>query len=170
MSAEIVPQSLLPPQPQAQAANDSHLLELWLHGRSDHTRRAYRSDVDRFRTLFPKPFAEITLDDLQGFADSLAGLEPASRYRRLFSVKSLLAFGHRIGYLRFDVGRVLRLPPVKNKLAARILSEAELHRMLTLEPDERNRVLLFLLYASGARRAEIAGLAWKDLQATGDSG
>lgn len=32
----------------------------------------------------------------------------------LSAVKSLLAFGHRIGYLRFDVGRALRFPPVRN--------------------------------------------------------
>jgi integrase/recombinase XerD len=97
-------------------------------------------------------------------------LQPASRYRCLSSVKSLLAFGHRIGYLPFDVGRVLQLPSVKNALAQRILSESDLHRLLTLEPDERNRVLLFLLYASGARRGELAGLFWKKLQASGDTG
>jgi hypothetical protein len=34
-----------------------------------------------------------------------------SPYRTLSAVKSLLAFGHRLGFLAFDVGRVLRLPP-----------------------------------------------------------
>jgi site-specific recombinase XerD len=85
-------------------------------------------------------------------------------------VKSLFAFGHLLGYLPFDVGRVLRLPAVRNRLAERILPEAELHSMLSLEPDERNRLLLFLLYASGTRRAELAGLCWRDLQATTDGG
>lgn len=33
------------------------------------------------------------------------------------SVKSLLAFGHRIGYLPFDIGRALRLPAVRSRLA-----------------------------------------------------
>jgi hypothetical protein len=47
---------------------------------------------------------------LQQFADSLGGLEPASRSRCLSSIKSLLAFGHRIGYLRFDAGRMLKVP------------------------------------------------------------
>jgi integrase/recombinase XerD len=42
--------------------------------------------------------------------------------------------------------------------------------MLSLEPDERNRVLLLLLYASGVRRGEVAGLRWQDLQATADGG
>jgi hypothetical protein len=40
-----------------------------------------------------------SLADLQRFADSLDldRLAPASRYRILSAVKSLLAFGHRIG-------------------------------------------------------------------------
>jgi integrase/recombinase XerD len=159
------------PSSPPQARNDLHLIELWLHGhRSEHTRRAYRADVDRFRKRIPKLLAHVTLADLQEFADSLAALSAASRQRCLSSLKALLAFGHRIGYLPFDVGRVLKVPSAKDTLAERILSEADLHRMLTLEPDERNRVLLFLLYASGSRRGELAQLLWKDVQASGDSG
>jgi integrase/recombinase XerD len=177
MSVELAPSLLAEgekdrflPHPQPQALDDLHLVELWLHGRPEHTRRAYRSDVDRFRKLIPKRLTHVSLADLQEFADSLAGLEPASRQRSLSSIKALIAFAHRIGYLPFDVGRVLKVPSAKNTLAERILSEADLHRMLTLEPDERNRVLLFLLYASGVRRGELAGLIWRDLQASGDTG
>ena len=68
--------------------------------------------------------AWVALADLQEFANSLAELSAVSRYRCLFSVKSLLAFGHRIGYLPFDGGRVLRLPSVRHSLAERILPEA----------------------------------------------
>jgi integrase/recombinase XerD len=171
MNAEWTPPGTLPVSPsEPQASSDDQLLALWLHGRSPHTQRAYRADLVRFRGRAGKSLFQITLADLQEFAGSLDGLEPASRYRCLSSVKSLLAFGHRIGYLPFDVGRVLRLPSVRNSLAERILPEADLHRLLSLEPDERNRVLLLLLYASGVRRREVAGLRWRDLQAAGESG
>ena len=152
------------------ADSDDRLIALWLHGRSPHTQRAYAGDVARFRAHAGKGLPVVTLSDLQEFANSLGDLGPASRYRALSAVKSLLAFGHRIGYLAFDVGRVLRLPMVRNRLAERILPEADLHRILSLEPQARNRALLTLLYASGVRVSELCGLSWRDLQPNADGG
>ena len=171
MSTEIALSRHLEGIPDApRACSDDQLLEIWLHGRSVHTQRAYRADIERFRSGAGKPLRQITLAELQRFADSLRDLAPASRYRTLTAVKSLLAFSHRIGYLPFDVGRALRLPATRNRLAERILPEADLHRMLNLEPDPRNRALLTLLYASGIRVSELCGLSWRDLQPNGEGG
>src|SRR5262249_3755681 len=116
MSAEIaVPRPAAELSETASFSSDQQLVELWLHGRSIHTRRAYRADVERFRAGAGKPLSLVTLADLQQFADLLDNLAPASRYRRLSAVKSLLSFGHSVGYLRFDVGRVLRLPAFRNR-------------------------------------------------------
>jgi integrase/recombinase XerD len=153
------------------SSSDNQLIELWLHQRSPHTQRAYRADVERFRASTGKSFGAITLADLQNFATSItAAGAPASRYRTLSAVKSLLAFGHRLGYLPFDVGRALRLPSVRNRLNERILSEADLHRILSLEANGRNRAMLTLLYASGVRVSELCTLAWRDLQPNADGG
>jgi site-specific recombinase XerD len=109
------------------------------------------------------------LGDVQAFATALAAeaaaLTPASQARALAAVKSLLAFGHRLGYLPFDVGGAVRLPRLRSALAERILSEADVHRLLALEPDARNRALLRLLYAGGLRVSELVALRWRDLQA-----
>lgn len=152
-----------------ESGSDDRLIEIWLHGRSPHTQRAYAADVARLRAHTGKPLAAVTLADLQSFADAVAGLAPASRYRALSAVKSLVAFGHRLGYLPFDVGGTLRLPTVRGRLAERILPEAGVHRMLSLEPNERNRAIVTLLYASGVRVSELCGLRWRDMQASGDS-
>lgn len=144
--------------------SDARLIELWLHGRSPHTQRAYAADVARLRAQARKPLAALTLADLQNFADAAAERSAASRYRALSAVKSLLAFGHRLGYLPFDVGGALRLPAVRGRLAERILPETGVHRMLSLEPHERNRAILTLLYASGVRVSELCGLRWRDVQ------
>jgi integrase/recombinase XerD len=164
-----------PPTPLAtaprQAATDDHLVQLWLHGRSRHTQRAYRADSERFRAFVAKPLAMVTLGDLQAFADSLTGLiKPSSRARTLAAVKSLLAFGQRTGYLALNVGAALKLPAGKDTLAERILTETDVHRLLALEPDRRNQLLLRLLYIAGVRVSEIAGLTGRDLQPRSEGG
>lgn len=42
--------------------------------------------------------------------------------------------------------------------------------MIAMEPDERNRVLLAVLYAAGLRVSEACGLRWRNLQTRGDAG
>jgi len=143
------PTGEIAPMPR-QAMRDDQLVNLWLHGRSRHTQRAYRADVARFLAFVATPLPTVTLGDLQAFADALAqqALAPSSRVRTLAAVKSLLAFGQRTGYLPLNVGAALKLPPKKDRLAERILSETQVHRLLALEP----------LYAGGLRVSELAAL------------
>lgn len=149
-----------------QAESDEHLIDLWLHGRSRHTQRAYRRDAGRFLGAVEKPLHRITLGDIQQYAGQLAGsgLEPSSVYRSMSAVKSLFAFGHRLGYLPFDVARPLRLPALRDGLADRILEETDVLRMIALEGMPRNKAILLTLYAGGFRVAELCSLKWSDLQ------
>jgi integrase/recombinase XerD len=64
----------------------------------------------------------------------------------------------------------VKLPASKNTLAERILTEPDVVRILALEPDRRNQVLLRLLYIAGLRVSEIAALTWRDLQPRTDGG
>ena len=108
--------------------------------------------------------------DLQAYLATLEALAPATRANATAALKSLLSFAQETGYLRFNVGKVIKTPPIKNTLAARILSEAETHRMLALETHTRNRALLTLLYGGGLRISEACSLTWRDLTERGDAG
>ena len=170
-SAVVEPVTPLP-ETHAQARSDEQLVQLWLHGRSDHTERAYRADWNLFRRLVGKPLHAVILADLQRFADQLEArrLKPVSRHRKLAAIKSLVAFGHRLGYLPFDTARPLRLPALRETLANRILSENEVQQLLAAERHPRNRVILHLFYFSGVRVSELAALRWADLQERGEGG
>ena len=76
---EIAISNILPAAaPTVQANSDNQLIEIWLHGRSSHTQRAYGADLCRFRNAIRKPLPAVTLADLQNFADSLGDLAPTT--------------------------------------------------------------------------------------------
>jgi integrase/recombinase XerD len=149
---------------------DSLFLQNWLHSRSKKTIQAYLSDILRFYDCIGKPLQHITLDDFQGFINSLAHLSLSSRARIIASIKSALSFGLKTGYLQVNVGIVVKLPKLENKLAERIMSEQQVAKMFALEENKRNHAILVLLYRAGLRVSELCSLAWRNLQNRSESG
>ena len=148
-----------------QADSDEQLVQLWLHGRPKHTQRAYQREAQRFVAFADKPLRSVKLLDLQACADHLTiTLKESSVHRSLSAVKSLFAFGFQLGYLQFDVGRALKLLGFRDELAERILGETEVLRIISLEPNPRNRAILLTFYAGGFRVSEICSLKWRHLQ------
>ena len=158
---ELAHRSVAPGMP-ANATTDDQVIRLWLHDRARGTVRAYQADVAGF-LHGGIALQQVTLGLVQDYADTLVGLSSATRARRLSSVKSLLSFAHRIGYLPFNVGAAITLPKVKMMLAQRIMPEEAVVRMLALELHRRNRALLRVLYVAGLRISEAVGLRVGDL-------
>lgn len=153
-----------------QAQTDAEVIKLWLGTfRSRHTRRAYQGDVKALLIFVGVELRQVRLGDMLAFAANLQG-SPSSQARRLSSVKSLVGFAHRLGYLPFDVAAPVPLPAIKDRLAERIASEEQTLRMLGLERNPRNAALLRLLYVSGMRISEVCSLCWSDLTPRDDAG
>ena len=155
-----------------QADNDQELIKIWLHGKSQHTQRYYKADTDRFFKFVKKQLRQIILSDLQSYSDSLNNkdLTDGSKRRILSSVKSLISFAHKLGYLPFDISRPLILPTPKDNLAERILSKDEVMRIIGSENHPRNKLILKTLFITGIRVSELCGLKWKDLKERTDGG
>jgi len=169
------------PRPIANCANTAQLVSLWLHGKTAQTQRAYEYDARCFIAFLTNQSPDLTrladwdlrqvaLNEVQAFEDFLEeqGLSPSSRARRLAAIKSLLSFGQKIGYLDFNVGSSVKLPKPKNTLAQRILTELEVMTIVALTPPGRDRLIIQLLYYTGARVGEVALLTWKDVQPNRD--
>ena len=145
---------------------DEQCIGMWLHGKAANTVSSYGREAQKFLAFVGLPLWLVTAMDVQAFADHLkaSDLAPSSRGRALAAVKSLLSYGHRMGYLEFNVGANEKLPPVAETLAQRIVDAATVRRVIESEPSARNATLLRLLYFGGFRRSEVADLRWRDLQ------
>ncbi len=159
-----------PPAGHSGATTDERLVGLWLHGKSEATKEAYRSDLAKFVDFTEgKPLRTVTLADVQEFAGFVSELlAPASQARILAALKSLFAFGHQVGYLPFDVGRPVKLPSRRDERAERILSADDVHAMIAHAKRGRDRLLVRTLYVGGLRVAEAVGLRTRDLVARDD--
>ncbi len=147
---------------------DRRLVDTWACGKtSPRTRTAYAHEGTQLLSEVGKPLADVTLVDLQTYIASFDGYAPASIGLAVSAIKSLFAFGRLTGALSNDPAATLSAPPIKNVLAERILDEADVRRLIDGEPDPRNRALLALFYGAGLRRAELCGLAWRDVTGRG---
>ncbi|MBD1806301.1 tyrosine-type recombinase/integrase [Microcoleus sp. FACHB-SPT15] len=152
---------------------DDELIGLWLHGKSPHTREAYKRDIAYFLAFIEsKPLIQVKMEDVAAFSEAMVcqGYTISSIRRRLYAVKSLLSFGQKVGYLLVNVGKPVDLPKDRETLAERILSESEVLKLIALEPKERNRLMLRFLYETGCRVSEMCQLKWKHLKPREGSG
>lgn len=161
-----------PPIVAPKVSSDNELITLWLSSKkrqSPHTQRAYRADIEAFRqaTGF-KPLAAVSVADLEWYAAQLAGrgLKPASQRRMVSSIRSLLTYGLKVGFLPFNVGAAVDLETLPDELSKRILTKRDTARLVELEPDEVKRAIIHLNYVLATRVSELCGLRWADVTET----
>lgn len=149
-----------------EASTDDEMLRLWLDRyRSELTKEAYATDVREFRAFVGIEFRALKLRNVLDYSEHLASrnLAPATIRRRLASLRSLIGFAHRLGYLPFDIGAPVQLPAIKDTLFERILSEDQVAKLFRAVHRPRDVALLRLIYGAGLRVSEVIGLKWRDL-------
>ncbi|WIB77043.1 site-specific tyrosine recombinase XerD [Curtobacterium sp. MCPF17_002] len=169
-------------------------------GLSQHTLSAYRRDLAAFASwLESAPVVDsdgadraggsavlddvgrIARADLAGFVTHLATrpsgpLAPRSIARMLSSVRSFTVFAVGEGWLPLDPGASVRPPKAPMRLP-KAISVHDMERLLaavSVSADDpvqlRDRALLELLYATGARISEAVGLSVDDVTTLSDAG
>lgn len=145
------------------------MIQMWLHGKSNGSRRIYLTDIRHFLDFSQKRIEEITLADIQDWDTFLEQrYAPATRQRKLAAVKSLFSFAHTNGLLPANPGTAVKIPKTKDAISERILTEEEWSRILYAEPNRQHQLMLQLLYESRARVSEFCSLKWKDFREKAD--
>ncbi len=138
-------------------------------GASEHTVRAYRRDLREFQQYAGKEIDDIEMIDVRGFValQISNGLSKTTAGRRLAAVRSFLKYLTREGYLKSNPAKLVATPKAEQHLP-RFLSVDDIFALIE-RPDAmgfinaRDRAILELLYSSGLRVAEAAGLNMEDL-------
>ena len=158
-------------------------------GLAPATIRAYRGDLDAFRTALGEGsgaapdwasspelvvgyLAASTRGGRRGAGTRslgrLGGLAPTSLRRRAAALKGFYRFAYGEGLIEVDIGSHLDLPRQSRRLPD-TLGVDEVERLLDAAAagGERDRALLELLYAAGLRVSEATGLDMEDLSTEG---
>ncbi len=143
-------------------------------GASAHTLRSYRTDLAEFRRFLAarrgKPIEHVDARLLRQYLAWLynRGLARSSIARKLAVIRSCLSFLTRRGRLGKNPAREVGAPRLPKKLVA-FLPVDEAQALLDRPAAEsvgrkRDQAILELLYATGARVAELCGLNQADLE------
>jgi integrase/recombinase XerD len=143
-------------------------------GLSPNTRAAYGVDLNRFSAfLHRRGIASPNAVTRQGILEFLmsekdAGASISTISRRLVAIKVFFAYLQREGLLAKNVTAAMDSPKLWRVLPG-VLSQREVERLLDAPVGEhplvvRDRAIIELMYASGLRVSEVAGLSLDDVR------
>lgn len=146
-------------------------------GLAPNTRKAYRRDLTRFLDFLAEAsclrlgdMATVHIEDFLRHCKR-QGLAVASIARALAAIRMFCRYLVLHQVLRLDVSAVIDAPKKWNRLPT-VLDDRAVRRLLD-EPDPqqdawalRDRAMLAMLYASGLRASELAGLKLADVNTT----
>lgn len=131
---------------------------------STNTFDAYKRDLEKLLLYFLQhklSFETLAIDDLKVFLKVIKseGLVACSMARKISCLKTFFTFLHD-KYGMQDFGKLLLIPKLEKKLP-HFLQEDDIEKLLLASHNEkteagtRNRIMLYLLYASGMRISEL---------------
>jgi integrase/recombinase XerC len=156
---------------QNQAALEEFLSALALEGRSVHSLRAYRKDLQGLLAMLDKPLDEVRPADLREYCRRLQqeGRSASGINRTIAAIRSFFRFLGENRYLSFSPAESLRSIRVGPPLAPKYLRVAEVERLLAQPQPEtptggRDLAILSLFYNTGLRVGELCSLNRKDVE------
>jgi len=138
-------------------------------GASAHTLRAYRKDLEEFSEFAKKDPGDIEMIDVRAFVARQIknGLNKTTAGRRLAAIRSFLKYLYREGYIKANPAKLVSTPKAP-KLLPKFLTVDDVFSLVE-QPrgigfmQARDRAILELLYSSGLRVSEVAGLTIEDI-------
>ncbi len=138
-------------------------------GVSVHTLRAYEHDLKEFDQYCTAKPAQIDMIDIRGFVSDriMDGKEKSTVARKLATLRSFFNYLYREGYVKINQAKLVPTPKAPRHLP-NFLSVDDVFNLVQIPEGfgllpVRDRAILELLYSSGLRVSEVAGLTVDDI-------
>jgi len=136
---------------------------------SVHTLRSYEKDLKDFAVYCPSDPRDIEMVDIRGFLSNqiIAGKAKSSVARGLATLRSFFKYLYEEGYIKINYAKLVPSPKVPKHLPSFL--DVDDAFGLVKAPEGigllpvRDRAILELMYSSGLRVSEVAGLNTDDL-------
>ena len=147
------------------AQSDRELILIWMADKSRTTQISFKSTIEKFLEFIDKPLVDVRIEDLQLWKQGLsARFKPTTVANKVLVIKSLFSFAVKVGYLPINIGSFIKPPKTKEALAQKILTVADVKRLIDASNSRRDGLMLSLMYGCGLRVSEVVGLTWDDLK------
>ena len=126
------------------AQSDAELVKSWVQSLSSaHTRRNFEKTALRYLEALPVGIREATVEDVrEALAKITDGLSDTTAQQYVLRAKSLLSYGHKLGYMPFNAGVTIKIRPDQSRgqLAKRIMPEVDVKLLIRAARSRRDRV------------------------------
>ena len=136
-----------------------------MNDKAKSTQRTYSNSLKQFFKLFPLPLNQIKVDHCFNFKQWLLdhNYALATVNNKLVAIKSLLTFSHKIGYIVFNVGAIVRTVKERNSINDKILSTDKISLLINNAGNARNALFIKLIANTGLRISEAVNVKWDDI-------
>jgi len=169
----------------ASSREEDTLVQDFVRGRPDGTRRVYAGEVRAFLLWSNKPVHRLAANDLRAYIEGARrnNLKPATLHKKIVIVKAFTKFLVQEGELDADPFGKVETPPCPSATVPRGLTREQLKTLFAAMQGQslaayRDRALYLLMAATGLRIGEVRALSygavaeseeqgWKVLRVTG---
>jgi len=147
-------------------------IKQWLYGKSASTIRNYSRVIKNYMDyLGDTHIVNSTKSDLRNYIELLAGQGSSTNTLNTYGniIKSFFTFLNMESHSITNITANVKVPKPVSAVRERILNRQEIDAMVTLETNQRNRLILQLLFFCGLRVSELTSLKWQDIKDNGST-